>query len=438
MVQTQILNKILHTKSIDIIFENDLTESHFGEFAREYNFILEHYKRYGNVPDIATFLDNFSEFSLTDVTESDQYLVDKINEDYQYRVLVPILKHAADLAQSNAVDSVDFLKTELPQLNVTDSAYGVDIIKYAKDRYEEYLRKKNSTEPWMLPSGFKELDEEIGGIAPYEEFILIFARTNQGKSFYACKMATHNWKYGKNVGYISPEMSANAIGYRVDTLNAHFSNFALYTGREVPDYDNYIDDLITNQKNSFVVATPLDFNKSITVQKLKKFIIKHNLDILFIDGITYLADERYKRGDNKTTSLTNISEDLMELSCEMKIPIIAVAQANRAGVDDNGGVPGLESVRDSDGIAHNATKVIALRQHNNKLKMKILKNRNGKVGAELCYDWQIDTGEFEYNPSPEDFSDTERIESRYGRSNQTEEVENRQPLTRRAANQLPF
>lgn len=439
MVQTQILNKILHTKSVDIVFENDLTESHFGEYAREYNFIMEHYKKYGNVPDIATFLDAFNEFDLTEVSESDAYLIDKIREDYQYRVLVPILNKAAELAQSNSVDSVDFLKTELPQLSVIDAAEGVDIIKHANQRYEEYLQKKNSTDPWMRPTGFKELDDDIGGIAPYEEFILIFARTNQGKSFVACKMAEHNWKYGANVGYISPEMSANAIGYRVDTLNEHFSNFALYTGRDVPEYEQYINDLMLNQKNSFVVATPLDFNKKITVQKLKKFIIRHKLDILFIDGITYLTDERYKRGDNKTTSLTNISEDLMELSCEMRIPVIAVAQANRAGVDDNGGVPSLESIRDSDGMAHNATKVIALRQHNNKLKMKILKNRNGKVGTELCYDWQIDTGTFEYNPSPEEFSDTERVESRYNReSSGVRDMDSQQPLTRRTTTVLPF
>lgn len=439
MVQIQIINKILRSRSVDIIFENDLTESHFGEFADEYNFIMDHYKKYGNVPDIETFIDHFTEFNLFDVEESDNYLTDKINEDYQYRVLVPILNKAAELTQSDANEAVDYLKSSLASLKVLDAPTGIDIIGQADERLIEYLNKKNATEPWMRPTGFKELDEAIGGLSPGEEFVVIVARTNQGKSWVLCKIAEHNWKFGANVGYISPEMSANAIGYRFDTLNEHFSNFDLYTGRDVGEYEQYINDLMANKKNSFIVATPLDFNKKITVQKLKNFCVKNNLDVLCIDGITYLTDERYKKGDNKTTSLTNISEDLMGLSCELKIPIIAVVQANRSGVEENGAVPSLESIRDSDGIAHNASKVLSIRQHNNKLKIEVTKARNCRVGTRLCYDWNIDTGEFEYNPDEGDLVEEEHTEPRYARQHNNEPVENKQPLTRRnITSPLPF
>ena len=439
MVQIQILNKILASKSLDLIIDNDLTESHFGEYANEYNFIIEHYRKYGNVPDLATFVDNFNEFSVIEVAESDSYLIDKINEDFQYRVLVPVLQKAADLAQGNSIEAVDYLKSTLTQIGVLDGVDGVDIIKGAKSRLDEYLKKKNSNEPWMRPTGFKELDEVIGGLSPGEEFVVIVARTNQGKSWILCKIAEHNWKFGANVGYISPEMSENQIGYRFDTLNKHFSNFNLYTGREVDNYEEHIENLLNNASNSFIVATPLHFNKKITVQKLKKFIMKHKLDLLCIDGITYLTDERYKKGDNKTTSLTNISEDLMGLSCELKIPIIAVVQANRSGIEEDGSVPALESIRDSDGIAHNASKVISIRQHNNKLKMEVTKARNCKVGTKLCYDWQIDTGTFEYNASPDELNETEEVESRYAQRTQTQrQVENKQPLTRKPTPALPF
>ena len=439
MVQIQILNKILASKSLDLIIDNDLTESHFGEYANEYNFIMEHYRKYGNVPDLATFVDNFNEFSVIEVAESDSYLIDKINEDFQYRVLVPVLQKAADLAQGNSIEAVDYLKSTLTQIGVLDGVDGVDIIKGAKSRLDEYLKKKNSDEPWMRPTGFKELDEVIGGLSPGEEFVVIVARTNQGKSWILCKIAEHNWKFGANVGYISPEMSENQIGYRFDTLNKHFSNFNLYTGREVDNYEEHIENLMNNASNSFIVATPLHFNKKITVQKLKKFIMKHKLDLLCIDGITYLTDERYKKGDNKTTSLTNISEDLMGLSCELKIPIIAVVQANRSGIEEDGSVPALESIRDSDGIAHNASKVISIRQHNNKLKMEVTKARNCKVGTKLCYDWQIDTGTFEYNASPDELNETEEVESRYAQRTQTQrQVENKQPLTRKPTPALPF
>lgn len=437
MVQIQVINKILRSKSLDIVLDNDITEEYFPEYSNEFNFILDHYKQYGNVPDIETFGDSFPEFSFLEVTESDNYLIDKLSEEYQYSQIVPMLYKTAELVKGNAVDAYDYLKTALTEIVQVTSNIGVDIVSQARIRLEEYKKRRDSKEPWMRPTGFKELDEAIGGLSPGEEFLVIVARTNNGKSWMLCKMLEHNWKFGANVGYISPEMGSNAIGWRFDTLNEHFSNFNLYTGRQVDKYEEYIDDLIENAKNKFIVAEPIDFNRKITISKLRKFCIKNKIDILGIDGITYLSDERYKRGDNKTTSLTNISEDLMGLSCELKIPIIAVVQANRSGVEEDGSVPSLESIRDSDGIAHNASKVLSIRQHNNKIKMEITKARNCKVGTKLVYDWQIDTGTFEYNASPEEYVEVDHTESRFSRKQET--VENKQPLlARRGSSETPF
>ena len=151
--------------------------------------------------------------------------------------------------------------------------------------------------------------------------------------------------------------------------------------------------------NKFIVATPLDFDKRITVSKLRNWIKQYKLDMIAIDGITYISDERGHRNDNKTTSLTNISEDLMELSMEMGVPVLVVVQANRTGVGDadKDGTPELESIRDSDGIAHNASKVISLKQKaDGVLEMGIKKQRFGAVGGRLNYSWDIDTGEFTY------------------------------------------
>jgi replicative DNA helicase len=442
MVQVQILNKIIKSKNLDIVTKNDLTPAYFGDYAKEFKFIINHVNKYGNVPDMATFLDAFPEFSIMDVEESDKYLIDTITEDFQYRLIVPLLHKTAELVQTNSIDAIDYIRSELDRVKIDNTNVYSDIVKDADVRLQEYLNKKNIDEPWMRPTGFKELDDAIGGLSPGEEFVVIVARTNNGKSWVLCKIAEHNWKYGANVGYISPEMSANAIGYRFDTLNEHFSNFDLYTGRDVGDYESYINNLRENAKNSFIVATPRDFNNNITVQKLRNFCITHSLDLLCIDGITYLTDERYHRGDNKTTSLTNISEDLMNLSCELKIPIIAVVQANRNGVEENGDVPQLESIRDSDGIAHNASKVISLRQKDNKLKIEVTKARNCKVGTKLMYRWEIDTGYFEFEVNGE-FNEEEEEESSNSNSNnnhnshnyhrQEKEVELKQPLHARGS-----
>ena len=126
-----------------------------------------------------------------------------------------------------------------------------------------------------------------------------------------------------------------------------------------------------------------------------------------------MTDERYRRGDNKTTTLTNISEDLMALSMEMKVPILIVVQANRGGVsqDDNDGTPELETIRDSDGISHNASKVLSIRQTKDGiLKMEVKKQRFGSVGGKLNYQWDINTGTFSWVPSYDDAEPRQKTE----------------------------
>lgn len=403
MIALQIINKVLHTQNMDIIENNALTDKYFIGYENEFNFIKRHYEKYGKVPDKATFLDKFQEFSLVEVAESDKYLLDTLYEEHLYYQSVEVVQKTAELLKTNANDAVEYLGAQLPYLKINDETSSIDIIGQAHERYEVYKEKQDSEGAWYITTGFEELDSLINGWAKGEEFAVFFARTGQGKSWVLAKTLSHAWQLGNRVGYISPEMSATKIGYRFDTLIKNFSNKNLVWGKDEPEYEGYISDLSKN-KNPFYVATPKDFQNKITVGKLRNFCKTRNLDILGIDGIVYLSDERYKKGDNKTTSLTNISEDLMSLSIELQIPILVVVQSNRGGVKDKDseGTPELETIRDSDGIAQNATKVIALRQTGDGLEFGIKKHRDGSSGGKLIYNWDVDNGIFSYVPSDED------------------------------------
>lgn len=397
MVQLQFLNYILSKKDISAIIDNNLDENYFPEYVEEYNFIKNHYDEYKIIPDTETFISQFPNFELLEVQESERYLVNTIREEYLYSKSVPVIKKAAELLKSDANEASRYLQSELINLTPNYVTPSVDII-HSDSRVKLFEDKSNNRDKWFIPTGFEELDDVFYGWQRGEEYAVVYARTNQGKSWIVCKMAQHAWLMGEDVGYVSPEMSADKIGYRFDTLNKHFSNKALLRGDkssiEVADYQSYIDEL-SSKENRFLVTTPIDFNKQITVSKLRTFVMQNKLTFLVVDGITYLTDERYRRGDNKTTTLTNISEDLMQLSCELKIPILVVVQSNRGGVkEDVNATPELEDIRDSDGIAHNATKVISLRQKEDAIIVEVKKNRDGKVGTKLVYSWDIDVGEF--------------------------------------------
>ena len=411
MVVLQILNKVIKNSDMGLIIDNNLSKEMFIDYENEFDYIWNFYTSYGKVPDKETFLSEFRDFNLLDVSESDKFLIDKLSEEFLYYKTVPVVQQVAQLLKTNSDDAVNYLLKELPNLTSIQQTEGTDIIQKADLRLIEYNKKLDGDKKSYVPSGFEELDDIFKGFSKGEELVVLFARIGQGKSWVLNKMLSHAWQVGLNVGLISPEMSANKIGYRFDTLVQHFSNKHLVWGEKEDGYEEYIHNL-KDKQNKYIVTIPQDFNRKITVSKIKTFCQKNKIDILGIDGITYLTDERYKKGDNRTTMLTNISEDLMSLSIELKIPILVVVQSNRGGVnkDNENEAPDLENIKDSDGIAANATKVIAIRQKtsDNIIQLCIRKHRDGKTGQTLLYQFDFDNGTFNYVPSDNDGATTER------------------------------
>ena len=224
MVVLQTLNKIIKTSNFDLVLNNNLSKEMFLQYEEEFEYIDNFYKQYGKVPDKETFLNQFPDFNLIEVTESDKYLIDKINEEYLYFKTVPVVQNVAELLKSNSEDAVEYLLQEIPKLTNLQKTEGIDIIQRADIRYNEYKEKLDGKQVNYITTGFEELDMIFNGFAKGEELVVLFARIGQGKSWILNKMLSHSWQIGMNVGLISPEMSSSKIGYRFDTLTEHFSN----------------------------------------------------------------------------------------------------------------------------------------------------------------------------------------------------------------------
>ena len=410
MVGLQILSKVILSKDYSLIEDNLLTKEYFPDYPEVFDFIDTHYRKYNQVPDELTVLNHFKDtmpdLQFVEVEESDSYLIDTIREEHLYSEFVPVIQKAASLLKSDSNEAAEYLINEMKNLQPTYEIQSVSIKESASERLGSVMSVVNDADSEFIPTGFDAIDLDIRGFKRGNELVVLFARTNQGKSWVLEKMCEGMASAGFVVGYFSPEMSVNDIGYRFDTLHGHVPNTSISFGYfdnifTVQDYENYINSL--ELSGDILVTTPKDFNRKVTVSKLRNWIKSDNLDAVAIDGITYLTDERYKRGDSKTISLTNISEDLMDLSEEMKVPILVVVQANRGGVVDKESLdtPELENIRDSDGIAQNASLVYSIRQKSLKdeslptLIIENKKTRIGRVGMSYLYTWDINNGTFE-------------------------------------------
>ena len=208
-------------------------------------------------------------------------------------------------------------------------------------RYEAYVERCNDFTKYYVKTGFKELDEIIGGWDREEELATLVARPGVGKSWCLLRSAVASLEQGLNVGIYSGEMSARKVGYRFDTLVSHISNYGITKGVDglQNQYKMYIDGLKNKYKGSIKVLTPQDIDGPAGVTALRAFIEKENLDILFVDQHSLLEDD--KRGKTPIEKASNISKDLKNLQVLKHIPIIAVSQQNRNNTEEGAVIEGL-------------------------------------------------------------------------------------------------
>lgn len=409
MIEQSIISKLLEGGSLDVLHTNSVSPEMFLTCGDEIAFILKHYEEYKQVPDKITFLSEFREFQMLEVSESMDYLVYKLKEAYTYTKIVPIIQNAADRVREDSIDAISYLKEQIAQLEadvpVSGNKDGYDIITNAKDRFAEYKKRCEVKGLIGIPTGIPKLDELTNGWLWGEELVVITGRTNVGKSWMAEYFATIAYNLGYKILFYSGEMSREIIGFRFDTLNKHFSNSGLLNGAGTlgvkpdtdggrylaEDYENYINQL--SQKSGFVVVTPDDFNgRKPNVDELKELAVKHGADMIVVDQLSLMSDKR--KADIPRIAYGNISEDLFLMSKELKKPVILLAQANREAVKNRkkGESPELHDLAESDLVGQNSSRVLSLSVIDGTLKIALKKNRYGLNNKEVLMIWDINTG----------------------------------------------
>lgn len=396
--ECSILCKVLSTKSLMILNSNNIDGSFFVKYRPLYDFIVEHQNKYGQVPDISTIAIEFPDFSIFDVQESDQYLVDRMYEQHTFRLSCITLKKLEPLLETDAVKAVEFLQQEIPKLAGITPLNSFDLVQQAPERLAEYESMLDKQDEFFINTGFAELDTIMGGWKK-EEIAIVLARPNQGKSWLLHKFALEAWKQGKRVGIYSGEMGKTDVGYRLDTLDSHISNTCLQRGNKVVHgaYKDYID-FLGKQNVPIFITTQRDFNGRPTVAKLQSFIEKENLDILFVDQLS-LVSPRTKSKDRRL-QYEEIMQDFLDVTMRFQVPIICACQAGRKALEDDSEkdkLPRIEHISESDAIGQVATRVISMCQNEGNLLLKMAKNRNLALGSKLAYLWNIDKGMFDFN-----------------------------------------
>ena len=424
MIELQFINYIFKVGSMQSVTLNNITESHFTTYKEHFNFIKDYYEQYQQLPSKETFQGKFFDnFEWLNISDPEEYLINKLNESKLYRDLIVHYKDLGNLIKSEQTDKAVEKMAEISQKFLKQQQTKcIDLIDDANLRFESYLERVNNPNKSFVSTGLKELDDIIGGWDVQNESAVICARTGFGKSWWLIYFALQAAKMGLRVGFYSGEMELDLVGYRLDTFLSNLSNGSLTHGNEnvLSSYENYINSLNKVVKGHIYCITPDMFDGSVTVSKLRAFVEKYDIEMLCIDQFSLLDDQKHARTPREQA--VNISKDLRALQRIKKIPILTAVQLNREESEDG---PSTKNIAESDRIGQDATTCLFIERKGENVQIIVGKARNARTGDKLTYMWNINTGILHYIPTENDAvggQGSEFLESEYNDCGKSDSV----------------
>lgn len=414
-IEVQVISRILTSSDpaeVEKLCEFD--ETYYKVYENEIKFILSHLEEYHNVPDPFTFQAQFEDFEILDVSEPLEYLENSLRRNKQHKLLIETFNMLKTLGSGDVSDAWEYLKRQCDYAESLETLKPMDIIKDAQERADQVLEFSKQQ---RIPTGFKEIDQCMyGGLSTVEEFLVIVARTNSGKSWVCTKLMETAQDNGFPVLFYSPEMQSSFIGTRFDTWRGHFRNSELHGGKYSDEYNEYIKELPKESTSAIVVEDSDMSEGKTTVHGLELLVKRHGIKLLIIDGLSYIATSgKYSMETNR---YKDICTELFNLSKRHGCAVAVAIQANREtreNRDENGEpFPSLYNVAESDHPARIATQVFSLRQiyEQNIIELRLEKSRNARNQKPIfAYTVDFNTGNLEFASSPTESIDGEDFQT---------------------------
>jgi replicative DNA helicase len=262
-----------------------------------------------------------------------------------------------------------------------------DVVTRAMDRIA--ARSESRHPVTGIASGFYDLDDLIGGFQP-EQLIILAARPSMGKTAFALNCCDHAAiEMKKPVLFVSLEMGELELAERLLCSRSRVDGHKLRTGqnlgtREMTLLGKAYEEL--GASPVFIDDTPSRTMLQITANS-RRLKMRQNLSMIFVDYIQLIDSEESR--DSRQEQIAKISRRLKTLARELKVPVIALSQLNRAVESREDRRPRMADLRESGAIEQDADIVLLLHRPEyydpndqpGVAEAIVAKNRNGATGS---------------------------------------------------------
>ncbi len=293
-----------------------------------------------------------------------EYHAKIILEKQILRGLITSSHEIAQAAYQGTEDAFDILDEaerkifEITETHLKKSFQGMDRAVRDALEYIEAIHS-NTRQSFSVPTGFYELDEMLGGFQK-SDLIIIAARPSMGKTAFALTLARNAAIDHKiPVGIFSLEMSTMQLIIRMlcaeGRLNAHLVRTGKLPHEEGVKLSKNAHKLI--ESPIYVDDMPAQTVLEIRA-KARRLKAEKNIGIIVIDYLQLMQGPA--NSESREREISHISRSLKSLAKELNIPVIALAQLNRAVETRTDKRPQLSDLRESGSIEQDADVVLFL------------------------------------------------------------------------------
>lgn len=329
--------------------------------------------------------DKLKGFSSVDPSQRD-WLVDETEKFCQQAAIFNAIRTGVSILDGDEkkldVGSIPDLLNDALAVSF-DTHVGHDYFENASERFDSYVQKEHKI-PFDLDILNDITDDGIGR----KTLSILMAPTGVGKSLFMCHMAAANLMHGKNVLYITMEMSEERISERID---ANILNIDIKQLKSLSKegFLKRIERAKTRTAGKLVVkeyptstAGAGHFRHLIRELKQKKGFVP---DIIYIDYLNICMSTRLRSMSSNVNSYTYvkaIAEEIRGLAVEHDLPIVSATQTNREGFSN--GDMDLTNTSESIGLPQTCDLMLGIMsiqelENQGQILVKQLKNRYGDL-----------------------------------------------------------
>ncbi|MCP4645799.1 MAG: replicative DNA helicase [bacterium] len=247
-----------------------------------------------------------------------------------------------------------------------------------------------------LTTGFPDLDKKVR-LRP-GEMIVLAARPSIGKSALMWCMSAAQATAAIPIGIFSYEMSKESLANRALFAEAGVNAIDVRDGALSP---GCWDGLMDSARRLATKNIRIDDRKGTILQlraRARRMVQKHGVRIIYIDYLQLIPEgSGGKRNRNRENAVAELSGSVKSLAQELEIPVVILAQLNRAAEQDVKNEtlantrPKLKHLRESGAIEQDADVVLLLHRLRcdgvADAEVLIPKQRNGPTGL-VTLQWQ--------------------------------------------------